>query len=153
MRNRRFKFTAVIVAALGLSLLTHVTVEAQSMSAPTAVTLTAALAASSASNLNVVVDCRYQSTVPLMIKLQNDGTASGAINFVWAYTGDGNNYDLTRTRSLPIVPSGTSTNYWFTNVPTFGAMKMKLLYWTNADAAVNCTNASLSYVLTKGLGY
>ena len=60
---------------------------------------------------------------------------------------------MTRLASLPLVPSTTVTNVWFTNLVTYGAVKMQFLYWTNADASAACTNASFKYVISKGLGY
>ncbi len=145
-----------LVVALAAAIMLPARVEAQSIS-PASIDLSSALplVGSTASNLNAVINCRYQSVIPLTITLQNNDAGTAAITFVFASSGDdGTTYATTKLTTLALPATGATSSTTYTNIATYGATAMKLLYVTNAAAGtISTTNAAFKYTITKGIAY
>lgn len=104
---------------------------------------------STATNLNVQLDVRFQSAVAL--QLEYDMAASGATETI-AYarsvddgisSGPGQTFETTLS-TIALGP-GAGTNLYVTNILTYGCAKIQLYYITNNHASADCTNLVVKY--------
>lgn len=104
---------------------------------------------SSATNLNVQLDVRFQSAVAL--QLEYDMAAASAVETI-AYArsvddgisgGPGQTFESTLS-TIALSP-GAGTNLYVTNILTYGCAKIQLYYITNNHASADCTNLVVKY--------
>lgn len=112
---------------------------------PQAMTASSALfpiAGSTASNINLTIDCRFQKTVALQVTSKSDDTA-GAVAVCYQRSVDGTSYEGASWAALGTATvTGTTL---ITNLDTLGCGYIKLTYLTNAHASANLTNVALHY--------
>lgn len=145
------KMKPVKKSILGVLALTLFAFSASAQNAPnyanTVLTNHLALLASTATNLNVVLDCRKQASVGVMISGTNS-VPSGIDKNTLYYTRSLDNVTYESTLSAiawngntNIVPQGT-----LTNLSTFGAGYIKFTYLTNGSGSgTNIGDFNLSY--------
>ena len=105
---------------------------------------TATLAASAATNVAVVIDCRKQAYVTVGLKVQADAANSGNIIANYSYSLDGSTYG-TQQFNFGFAANGTTAAQNFTNLNTLGCGYIKINYLTNAAASGALTNIVLNY--------
>jgi len=98
---------------------------------------------------NAVIDCRKQAKVAVQITAQSD-TSGAAIGLCFVPSLDGSTYGSSTVGAsayhfVSFTPAQTATTV-VTNLDTFGAGYMKLLYITNTTGAA-CTNISVKYAV------
>lgn len=104
----------------------------------------ATLAASAATNVAVVIDCRKQAYVTVGLKVQADAANSGNIIANYSYSLDGSTYGTT-TYNFGFAANGTTAVQSHTNLNTLGCGYIKINYLTNAAASGALTNIVLNY--------
>lgn len=134
--NKLFLFAATLFAAVALHAQTP-TYAPQTLASCT-------LAASTATNLNVVIDCRKQASVTVQIAQTASASSTAATTLVYARSVDGSKFE-TSLSTAAFAQTGTTEMVGITNLPTLGCGFIKILYATNAHASANLTALSLKY--------
>jgi hypothetical protein len=98
-------------------------------------------ALSTATNVNVTIDCRFQKDVALSIELYNDAAGACTMGIPWQRSVDGTHWEA--LNSLLISFNGVTVQTVVTNLPTYGAGYIKIPYVTNANGTINTTNLAL----------
>lgn len=112
---------------------------------PQSLNTTATCAASAATNVAVVIDCRKQASVTVWLKAQADAANSANTIVNYSYSRDGIVYG-TQQFNFGFANLGTTAAINFTNLSTYGNGYIKLNYVTNAAASGALTNIGLHYV-------
>lgn len=141
-----------LFSILSLSVLAIVAQAQQPIYAPQSISLTSImpLAASTASNLNSVIDVRKQKDVAFQVTMANKSTGTANVGLCFASSVDGITYG--GQQFVVLLPTANAaTNTYVTNIVTLPtsfsqAGYWKLLYVTNANASgSDVTNMFLSY--------
>lgn len=95
----------------------------------------APIVASSATNYNLVIDCRKQAKIGLAFSSTN--TAAGATiagSYVVPYqrSWDGINYETTLSSASSPALNGTTNVFWGTNIDTLGCGYIRIPFITNS---------------------
>jgi hypothetical protein len=154
---KRFSLFACSIVAL---LLVALSVPAQSVTyEPVTLIDNVVVGAQSATNLfNAgTINCKKQRTVGVQISTSNtvDQSTSGAINGVlFVRSVDGVNFETNGTY-VTWVPVGKNWLTTHTNIDTYGAGYMKILFATNAAASgggtTNVGSLHIAYAVKAGL--
>lgn len=101
----------------------------------------------STSNLNLAIDCRYQSTVAVAIAFQLDGTEAPVQTLTFQRSVDGSNWETLAGKKSVVGITGTSDtqSVTITNLPTYGAGFIRLASWANASTNQSVTNYIVKY--------
>lgn len=98
---------------------------------------------------NSIIDCRKQAKVAVAITAQSDTDGAG-LGLCFVPSLDGTTYGTTTKgesshKLVTFTPGQTATTV-ITNLDTYGAGYLKLLYLTN-DTGAACTNISVKYAV------
>lgn len=148
MKTTRFKHLSLcdlsLCAMLCVALLPFAA-DAQKRSELVTANSTATCAASAATNmLGTIIDVPDQPSVCIWVMTQCD--AANTANTTWAirHRSDGtttnNNY-----RFFSFANTGTTPSVNFTNIPTWGARAIEVVYFTNAAGSGAITNQFIKY--------
>lgn len=91
--------------------------------------------ASTATNRNLVIDCRFQPSFTLQMNTTTATAGASTLGFGLTRSVDGVTYPPDAMYTF----SATGTNVFLTNMPTLGAGWAKITYTTNATGATNIT--------------
>lgn len=94
------------------------------------------IAASTATNMGILVDCRKQNTVAIQVVSTNTaagvGAGAGSIAFRYTRSVDGLTFNnALEFADCPASPNGVSTFSWSTNLQSQGAGYIYIPYFTN----------------------
>lgn len=109
------------------------------------------LAASTASNVAAVIDCRLQSKITLQVDFQSNTNEAVTVAFPIQRSGNGTTYTPTRELITLTCLGATSgaLNCDCTNIDTYGCGWIKIPWVTNAHATANITNLVLRPILKR----
>lgn len=154
----RFKTPCGIALAASALMLASLPVEAQqSYSSSYVATGTGTNAPSvigaAGTNVALVIDCRYQSSVTLQIDLLSNTNGAYAFAFPVQRSGDSVTYTATDTELITFTPTGY-TNTFITNISTKGVGWLKFAWFTNSAGSsqtATITNISVKPILKRGV--
>lgn len=102
-------------------------------------------AAQAATNVAYVIDCRKQANVSVQCTFTNDASGTADVGFAFVRSVDGITYD-TRAGLVINIPANATTKVSVcTNVATFGAGYLKVLWVTNSAATANVGIGTMKY--------
>lgn len=104
---------------------------------------TATVAATSATNLNVIIDVTKQDTTTLQIETMASANGAYTLTFPIYRSVDRSNWDTMTPEVLAISFNGVTKQVICTNIPSHGAGYLKIPYATNATATIISTNLVL----------
>lgn len=115
----------------------------------TATLRTNAVVASSAEFLYTKIPCGGQKDVAVHIEFNMSAADTSAQTFVFARSVTGSTNDLetlsAKQTAVVIPATGATRSLTITNIPTFGAGTLYLIYSTNAAASAYRTNLIVKY--------
>lgn len=136
--------------AIAVAALVAFVPQAKAYDAETVTLRTNAVTASSAEFLYTKIPCAKQSTVDVHIEFASSGADTANKSFFFSRTVTGATNDIetlvTRWQPVTIAATGTTTTKTITNLPTYGASHLVLVYATNAaGAGTYMTNLVVKY--------
>lgn len=152
------KKTSALILSLGALLVASFTVQAQVptynynvVAGSNGITVLA-IAASTATNIGMTIDCSKQATVRVQLSSTNTaaGAGAGAGSWYFAYTRsvDGIKYDNALSIAAAPTQNGKSVLNWSTNLDSQGAGSIYIPYITNAmDTGTNIGVLSINQAI------
>lgn len=131
---------ALTLCVAAAALFTAERVEAQVPTyAPQTLYSSVYITTATATNVAKVIDTSHQNTAAVQLTQTGDGASTANVIYLFVYSVDGVNYDLVNTKVVSVPLTGATTTTAVTNLSSFGAGYIKLLYATNSSG-VNVTN-------------
>lgn len=141
------KLFSILIAAVALVAFAP---QVKAYDGETATLRTNAITASSAEWLYTKIPCAKQSTVDVHLEFASSGADTGVKTFYFSRTVTGSTNDIetlaSRWQTVAITSTGATTTKTITNLPTYGASHLVLVYATNATTAgTYLTNLVVKY--------
>jgi hypothetical protein len=137
--NKLRKVSMIFAFATVLSLTAYAQIPTQAPSPFKNFTNTAG----TATNINMVIDVSKQKSTALQWKFQMDAASTTNRAFAYVKSVDGVSYETT-PYVVTVAANGTTPVVTVTNLDSFGASYLKILWVTNSGTA-NTTNESMVY--------